>query len=203
VTDEPADPVETAFERMAALHREIMDLQHRMAILQNNMMDVHHRMMGLQDGMEDLHREMTDLHEAMTDLHHRMAALQREMTDLQRGIQEHENVYSNKLFWASPELLALAGAAALYAKAFLETMAKRHADALEDLVETRIRRKGKPDEYRIGVDDSSAATIAITADTPDEARLALLDLDVTADAVRGKVLHWDSSASAWRPDPDE
>jgi hypothetical protein len=27
-------------------------------------------------------------------------------------------------------------------------------------------------------------------------RLALLDLDVTDDAVRGKVLRWDSSASA-------
>ncbi len=103
----------------------------------------------------------------------------------------------------TPENLALATAAAIYAKTFLETLAKRHADALEDLVEARIRRKGKPDEYHIGVDDGSAARIAITADTPDEARLALLDLDVTADEVRGKTLRWDGSASAWRPDPDE
>jgi hypothetical protein len=103
----------------------------------------------------------------------------------------------------TPENLALATAATIYAKTFLETLAKRHADALEDLVETRIRRKGKPDEYRIGVDDGSAATIAITKDTPDEARLALLDLDVTADELRGKLLRWDSSASAWRPADDQ
>jgi hypothetical protein len=102
----------------------------------------------------------------------------------------------------TPEPWLLLGAAAIYAKTFLETLAKRHADALEDLVEARVRRKGKPDEYRIGVDDGSAATIAITADMPDEARLALLDLDVTSDAVRGKVLRWDSSASAWRPDDE-
>jgi hypothetical protein len=40
-------------------------------------------------------------------------------------------------------------------------------------------------------------------DTPDEARLALLDLDVTAEELSGKVLRWDSSASAWRPDSDD
>lgn len=93
--------------------------------------------------------------------------------------------YNNWRFLSlTSENLALAAAATIYAKTFLETLAKRHADALEDLVETRIRRKGKPDEYRIGVDDGSAATIVITEDMPDEARLALLDLDVTADAVR-------------------
>ncbi len=38
---------------------------------------------------------------------------------------------------------------------------------------------------------------------PDEARLAVLDLDVTADVVRGQVLRWDSSASAWQPADDQ
>ena len=70
---------------------------------------------------------------------------------------------------------------------------------VSDVVRKRVGRKGKPDEYHIGVQDGSTARIAITADTPDEARLALLDLDVTADAVRGKTLWWDSTASAWRP----
>jgi chromosome segregation ATPase len=195
------DPVETAFEKMAAFQREMMDLQRMMAVLHHRMMDLDHRMMDLHDGRAALQREMMDLHDGIRELHRRMAALQREMTDLQRGIQEHEDVHYNR-FWASPDHLAAIGAAAIYAKAFLETLAKRHADALEDLVETRIRRKGKPDEYRIGVDADSVATIAITEDTPDEARLALLDLDVTADEVRGKLLRWDSSASAWRPADD-
>ena len=94
-------------------------------------------------------------------------------------------------------------AAAVYSKAFVEALARRHADGVANLVRTGVRRKGKPDETRIGVNDGSAATIAITADTPDEARLALLDLDVTADAVHGKLLRWDSSVSAWRSDDDQ
>jgi hypothetical protein len=77
--------------------------------------------------------------------------------------------------------------AAIYSKAFVEALAKRHADGVADLVRTRVRRKGK------------TATIAITADLPDEARLALLDLDVTADELRGKLVRWDSTTSTWRP----
>jgi hypothetical protein len=117
-----------------------------------------------------------------------------------RGVRFYN---SWRLLSLTPENLALATAAAIYAKTFLETLAKRHADALEDLVETRVRRKGKPDEYRIGVEDGSAATIAITEDMPDEARLALLDLDVTANELRGKLLRWDSITSAWRPNDDQ
>ena len=97
-----------------------------------------------------------------------------------------------------------------FSAAFVQALGQRAADGaaklpnrIGDLVRTHVRRKGKPDEARIGVDDGSAATIAITADTPDEARLALLDLDITDDTVRGKVLRWDSSASAWRPDDDQ
>jgi hypothetical protein len=105
--------------------------------------------------------------------------------------------------WASPEMVALLGAAAIYSKAFLETLAKRHADGVADLVGKQFRKNGKTAEVEIGVDGGSVATIAVTADMPDEARLALLDLDVTANDLRGKVLRWNSSASAWRPDPDE
>jgi hypothetical protein len=94
---------------------------------------------------------------------------------------------------------------AIYSKAFVEALAKRHADGLADLVRTRIHRRGKSRgrEVEIGVDSDAAAKVMVTEDLPDEARLALLDLDVTADELRGKLLRWDSSASAWRPDPDD
>ncbi len=121
----------------------------------------------------------------------------------ERNVLVYDKFASDKLeFLATPEQLALFAAVSVYSKAFVEALAKRHADGVANLVRKLVRRKGKPDETRIGVADGSAATIAITADTPDEARLALLDLDVTADAVRGKVLRWDSSASAWRPAGD-
>jgi hypothetical protein len=97
------------------------------------------------------------------------------------------------------ETVVAVSALTIFCKAFLEALGKRAGDGLVDLVRTHVQRKGKPEEYHIGVDDGSAATIAITEDTPDEARLALLDLDVTADDLRGKVLRWDRSASAWLP----
>jgi hypothetical protein len=96
------------------------------------------------------------------------------------------------------ELLALVATVAVYCKAFLEALGKRRADAGSDLC-TRYRKEGTTTEAKIGLDGGASANIVVTADMPDEARLALLDLDVTADEVRGRELRWDSDTSAWRP----
>ena len=53
---------------------------------------------------------------------------------------------------------------------------------------TRFRKNGKANEFVIGVEDNSAATVIVTADLPDEARLALPDLDVTGEEMHGKLL---------------
>ena len=95
------------------------------------------------------------------------------------------------------DLWVLTGTA-VYFKAFLETLAKHNAEALIDAVRTRIRKNGKTREALVGPEDGSAATLVVTSKTPDEARLAVLDLDVTAEEVRGKVLRWDDDAMAWR-----
>ena len=42
-----------------------------------------------------------------------------------------------------PEVWVFLGLAAIYSKAFLEALARRHADALADLVRTRFRKNGK------------------------------------------------------------
>lgn len=97
-----------------------------------------------------------------------------------------------------PEIYVFGTAIAVYSKAFVEALAKRHADGLADRLRTRRRWR----EVRIGLPDGESATIVITAGMPDEARLALLDLDVTADEVRGNLLRWDSSASVWCPADD-
>jgi hypothetical protein len=102
-----------------------------------------------------------------------------------------------------PEELALATALAVYSKAFLEAVARRHADGVTDRVSKWFRDKGKGIEAVISLPGDASATVVVTADLPDEARLALLDLDVTSDKLHGKTLRWDGSASAWRPDPDD
>ena len=42
--------------------------------------------------------------------------------------------------------------------------------------------------------------LIVTEDLPDEARLALLDLDVTAEDACSKYLRWDNDSMAWRAD---
>jgi hypothetical protein len=106
--------------------------------------------------------------------------------------------------YLSPETAAFATAAAIYSKAFLETLGQRTGEGVAnlsmrvgDLVRARIRKRGEPDEYLIGLDGGATAIIVVTEDTPDEARLALLDLDVTAPELRGKYLSWSKGAEAW------
>ena len=100
---------------------------------------------------------------------------------------------------ASPEQLVLLGAVAIYLKAFLDRLANLNAEGLSEFVRARFRKNGKATELLIGPDDGAAATLVITSDTPDEARLAVLDLDVTAEDLRGQHLRWDSDTETWRP----
>jgi hypothetical protein len=101
---------------------------------------------------------------------------------------------------ASPEKVILLGSMGVYLTTFLQTLAKNNADGLSEFVRTRFRKNGKATELLVGPDDGGAATLVITSDTPDEARLAVLDLDVTAEDVRGQLLRWDSETETWRPD---
>jgi hypothetical protein len=102
----------------------------------------------------------------------------------------------------SPEAVMYGAAVAIFGKAFLETLGSRTGESaanlpgrVVDLVRARKRRSGKTETYlSVG---SSAATIVVTEDLPDEARLALLELDVTTAEVRGKQLFWDSHSQAW------
>lgn len=108
---------------------------------------------------------------------------------------------------ASPEQVVLAFIAGNFCSAYIQALAQRAESRVanlpkqvSDLVRKRIKRKGQPEEIHISAGDEATATIALTASTPDEAWLALLDLDVTGEDMRGKVLRWDNDAMTWRAD---
>jgi hypothetical protein len=110
--------------------------------------------------------------------------------------------------WYSPETVAMVTAGTIYAKAFLETLGQRTGEGVASLSKrlgelTRAHfRKGKQEGYLIGI-EGATAILMVTENLPDEARLALLDLDVTAPELRGKELRWDPETSVWRPDARE
>lgn len=90
-------------------------------------------------------------------------------------------------------------AVVIFGKAYIESLAKHAGDATDGLLKRmRVRWRRRTREHRLGVGEG-AATVVITEDLPDEARLALLDLDVTAPELRGRELVWDSAAGEWRP----
>ena len=99
----------------------------------------------------------------------------------------------------TPAETILLGLVGLYSKTFVETLAKGNAEALIEAVRTRFRKKGKATEALVGPDDGSAAVVVLTSDIPDEARLALLDMDLTAENLPGQLLRWNAEGRTWRP----
>lgn len=108
------------------------------------------------------------------------------------------------LYWqlTLPEVLIAIPSASVvwFAKAYVEALAKRAESETPDLVKrfrSRFRRRTRED--RLSVDGGRAATVVVTKDLPDEAKIAFLDLDPTDPELAGKELHWDAAVGAWVP----
>jgi hypothetical protein len=130
----------------------------------------------------------------------------REDTALARHIRDSQDdgiplLADHLSYWRiAPDDLVIASTVILFGKAYIETLARRAGDGTIDLLKRiRFRRKNVTGEIHLQVDGGAAATVVVTEDLPDEARLALLDLDVTAPDLRGKYLSWSRGAAAWLP----
>jgi hypothetical protein len=55
-----------------------------------------------------------------------------------------------------------------------------------------------PDALTVEAADA-VTTVILPADLTDEARIALIDLDITADGIRGKTLYWNPTMKTWGP----
>ncbi len=128
-------------------------------------------------------------------------------------IHQEENARANLTLY-------LYAAGAFAALKVLGPMAEAFAKKLgESLGESalaaarRVRLRFKKDNQGIfpslnpdalTVDASGAVTtVILPAELTDDARLALIDLDVTADGIRGETLYWDPTTKTWGPDPQE
>ncbi|WP_378739147.1 hypothetical protein [Nocardia brasiliensis] len=126
------------------------------------------------------------------------------------GIPSPGGIPDYILDWSA--FTALAPLAAVYGKAFLERLAERTADGVMDApgkLRRRWLRRRRPGSRTpdiaavLETEDGRGAAILVTADLPDEARLALLDLNPADPALRGRILGWDNDLRQWVPiDPD-
>jgi hypothetical protein len=89
-----------------------------------------------------------------------------------------------------------------FAEAFAAKLGERLGESLAGAI-GRIRLLRN---HRNGRDDLDAVlpgrvrtTLVLPEDFSDAARLAAIDLDVSAKGIRGAELHWDSDAGIWRP----
>jgi hypothetical protein len=82
--------------------------------------------------------------------------------------------------------------------AFCTELGKRWGGSAADWasrIRARRKQRGVAD-IEIPLEDC-ITTVEINSDLPEEARLALFDLDLTAEGVRGHRMRWDPLAKAW------
>jgi hypothetical protein len=87
---------------------------------------------------------------------------------------------------------------------FLEAFAKKLGEQIGEstsraLGRLRVLRDRRTRRTELDVNGSSTTTLVLPEDMTDEARLAFLDLDMTASELQGTTLYWDEKAGKWLP----
>jgi hypothetical protein len=100
------------------------------------------------------------------------------------------------------EMAGLMGTLVPFTTAFCTELGKRFGGTVADWT-SRVRLHRASDqsakaEIVVRTDDAFTV-IELEEGVPDEARLALLDLNIEAEDIRGHRLRWDAALSAWAP----
>ena len=99
------------------------------------------------------------------------------------------------------EMAVAAGTLGPFVSAFCTELGKRFGGTVADWVShVRLlrRRDSSKAELLLKLDDD-VTVVELEEELSDEARLALLELDIRAQAVRGRRLRWDAAAGTWVP----
>jgi hypothetical protein len=101
------------------------------------------------------------------------------------------------------ELIVLASTLGPLVTAFCTELGKRLGGTVADWmsrVKARPRESNRKHAADIVVEaDDAVTSLEITDDLSDEAKLALLDLDISDQSIQGRRLRWDGHARRWAP----
>jgi hypothetical protein len=89
-----------------------------------------------------------------------------------------------------------------FAESFASKLGERLGDSAADAASRirLLRRGGRNPQRTLVIQQGTAETaIVVPEQLSDDAWLALVDLDVTADGVRGAIIRWDNDTRRWRP----
>jgi hypothetical protein len=92
-------------------------------------------------------------------------------------------------------LIVTAATAGPFVTAFCTELGKRFGGSVADWI-ARVRRSQAGVTLDIPV-DGDITVVELAEDLPDDARLALIDLDFTNPSVRGHRLRWDAETQSW------
>lgn len=101
-----------------------------------------------------------------------------------------------------------AGAGALWvlgklADAYISRLADLIAESTFEAVRRiKLKRRLRDDFISIEIPQGATAIVLPRDGLSDEARLAFIDLDLTAEGICGKTLYWDPAAQSWIPGPE-
>ena len=88
-----------------------------------------------------------------------------------------------------------------FAEAFASKLGERLGESAAAAVSrVRLFGRGGGSQKELVVEDATTNTVVVIPEQlTDDARLALIDLDLTRDGVRGEILHWSPGSKTWRP----
>ncbi|MFD8529407.1 hypothetical protein ACFV0L_18505 [Streptosporangium canum] len=94
---------------------------------------------------------------------------------------------------------------------FLETFASKLGERFGEstgqvLGRIRVIRRRNRASAELEIDDPAThapTVLVLPADFSEEARLAVIELDITAEKVRGATMHWNPDTGAWEPTEDD
>jgi hypothetical protein len=86
-----------------------------------------------------------------------------------------------------------------FAEAFASKLGERLGESVAAAAsKVRLFRHGDEPRELVVKQGSTETTVIIPENMSDDARLALIDLDVTLDRFHGQTLYWDAGGGAWR-----